>query len=136
MPHKDEDFSEEGWRRFQESNSVEVIYSRLLSAIYLTLVCEVEGRLVGIIAVKDHEKIDQLFVDPSYRRLGIAKALWNDARQVCDGFNITSEYWVKSSTMGLSTYESFGFSTLGGKRVQNGIGFFPMALSAQAEVNK
>jgi GNAT superfamily N-acetyltransferase len=135
-PHKDEDFSEEGWRRFQEPNSVRLISDRLQSPDYVTFVCQVDETLVGIISVKDCVKIDQLFVDPKHRRRGIAKALWKEAKQVCDSFNRTSEYWVKSSTTGVSTYESFGFLPAGPKRMENGICFYPMALSVQAEVDR
>ncbi|MDO9319445.1 MAG: GNAT family N-acetyltransferase [Gammaproteobacteria bacterium] len=135
-PHKGEDFSEEGWCTFKESNSLPRIVERLQSPDYLSFVCESDDKLVGIIIIKDDTKIDQLFVDPAFRRRGIAKALWNEARQICDSPSGTSEYWVNSSTIGVSMYESFGFLPAGSKQIKNGIIFFPMFLSVQSEVKK
>lgn len=69
-PHKGEDFSEEGWCTFKESNSVSRIVERLQNPDYFTFVCEMEDKFVGMIVVKDHAKIDQLFVDHAFRRRG------------------------------------------------------------------
>lgn len=133
--NKDDDFSDEGWIRFQEPNTVPLISERLTNEKYLTLVCEIEGHLVGIITIKDHAKIDQLFVSPGFRRRGVAKALWSEAYRICGLRRVTKQFWVKSSTMGVSMYKSFGFLVAGPKQTTNGIAFYPMELSVQTEVS-
>lgn len=133
--NKDDDFSDEGWLRFQEPNTVPLISERLTNEKYLTLVCEIEGHLVGIITIKDNAKIDQLFVSPGFRRRGVAKALWSEAYRICGLRRDTKQFWVKSSTMGVPMYKSFGFLLAGPKQTTNGIAFYPMELSVQTEVS-
>ena len=135
LPHKDEDFSDEGWLRFQEPNTIPLITDRLLDARVLTLVCEMEGALVGIITVKDHAKIDQLFVIPRYRRQGVAKALWEEALRLCKTHHGASQFSVLSSTMGVPMYRAFGFHLVGPKQTVKGITFYPMAWPTQSEAN-
>lgn len=81
-PHKDEDFDSEGWKGFLAPNSEAAIRDRLSSSGYLTLLCEKHEQLVGLITIKNHEIIDQLFVHPSFRRQGVAQLLWNNARTI------------------------------------------------------
>ena len=135
-PHKDVDFNSAGWERFLEPNSEGAIRDRLISQYYLTLLCESNGQLAGLITIKNYERIDQLFVHPLFRRQGIARQLWESARDMCEMDFATKEFRVKSSSMGVPVYESFGFRLTGAKVSNNGMSYYPMALSAQAEVNK
>ncbi|TAJ92687.1 MAG: GNAT family N-acetyltransferase [Gammaproteobacteria bacterium] len=104
------------------------IEERILSDDYLTLCYEEEGAIVGIITILRHEKIDQLFVHPLYRRIGIAKGLWDEARRICEAGGGLGSYWVKSSSLAVPLYESFGFTHAGGRRKKNGIVYYPMEL--------
>lgn len=124
-----QDIDEAGRNTFRLANQVEAVRRRLGNADYLTLCCIEDGRIVGEITVYGKEKIDQLYVHPRYRRMKVATRLWNAAREICDAAG-SRQYWVKSSTLALPVYESFGFRIESGYQKENGIGFHRMTLPA------
>lgn len=125
-PDRHQDFDDIGWQRCLDMNSPEAIGSRIGKPGYLTLLCEAEDRLAGLLAIKQYEKIDQLFVHPDFRRKGVARKLWETARSLCEGKRGTLKYWVKSSSMGVPVYQSFGFVLAAGRQTEQGISYYPM----------
>lgn len=126
------DFDENGWENFLKPNTLEAIQRRLQNREYLTLLCEDGGELAGLITIRLYEKIDQLFVHPGHRRKGVATNLWQEARTICEERSGPKGYWVKSSSMGVPVYRSFGFEVVGERRNQDGISYVPMALAVEA----
>ena len=80
-------------------------------------VCTDGGRVVGMIHcnfVLDELTLNTLCVDPEYRRLGIAKRLWNAVREMMQGVCTVCYLEVRESNLPARTlYGSLGF-------VQNG----------------
>ena len=80
-------------------------------------VCTDGGRVVGMIHcnfVLDELTLNTLCVDPEYRRLGIAKRLWNAVREMMQGVCTVCYLEVRESNLPARTlYSSLGF-------VQNG----------------
>ena len=110
-------------------NQLISIESRLQSSDYLTFCYLLDGRILGILGIFKLEKIDQLFVLPKARKTGVAAALWLHAKDKCADKGNKKRFWVKSSTLAVPVYESFGFSKIGDRTTENGISYYPMELA-------
>lgn len=127
-PETNPDFDEDGVKLFYKPNELPEIQKRILDDSYLTL-CFIENELiVGIITMHEYQKLDQLFVDSAYRKLSIAKKLWLAAKAHCNQMGNKTGYWVKSSTIAIPVYESFGFRLDDKRQQKNGITYYPMVL--------
>lgn len=131
IPQRQVDFDEIGWRRFLQPNSVDAIRERMDDESYLTLLAMQEDRVAGMITMHNQERIYQLFVHPAARKQGVARRLWLEAKYFCDRAGNTGRYRVRSSTMAVPVYESFGFRLSGDRRVDRGIVFFPLELDCR-----
>ncbi|MEW6998062.1 GNAT family N-acetyltransferase [Colwelliaceae bacterium BS250] len=129
-PESNTDFDKEGVKHFKETLQLEAIKNRILNKEYLMLCFIKEDKVVGMIAIYRKEKLSQLFVDPSFRKLNIAKQLWSAANKICIDQGSTGNYWVKSSTMAIPVYESFGFRLDGMQQNQDGIIYYSMLLQS------
>ena len=127
-PISQQDFGPRGLINFIAPNSIEKIQARIESPDYFTLLCETDDRIVGIITVKTFNKVDQLFVHPDYQRRGVARRLWQEAFASIKARGGVCEITVKSSTMGIPVYQSFGFERSGEKSMIGDITFYPMSL--------
>lgn len=130
-PYPHPDFDENGWRIFIAYNSRDSIQARISNASYLTLCFLQSGRIVGIITIQDGEKIDQLFVLPDSKNMGIARELWRVTRE--QYYPKSTKFWVKASTQAVPVYQSFGFQQEGGCQTSNGISFYRMTLEARRQ---
>jgi len=130
-PENNSDFDEQGVRLFYKPNELPAIQSRVKDPDYLTLCYVRDDRIVGIITMYQNEKLYQLFVDPDYTKMGIATKLWNAAKELCLKIGNDNRFWVKSSTIAIPVYQSFGFKLTDGRQVQNGITYYPMVLDCR-----
>ena len=132
-PDNNPDFSEEGAYNFAKPNQLSSIRKRIISPDYLTLCYFVQEKLVGLITMHLYQKLDQLFVDAELRNMKIAKNLWMKAKENCVEKNTEKgnqhRFNVKSSTMAVPVYQSFGFNLDGSRQESNGIVFYPMSLT-------
>lgn len=71
-----------------------------------------EGRIVGVVVTRHERHLLHLFVAESHQRRGIARALWDIARQACLDAGNPGEFTVNSSRRARSVYEAFGFVAL------------------------
>lgn len=132
IAHKSQDFNDEGWLRFRDSNSAAGISTKLAEDGRITLVAEAHGQIIGIISVVNGTKIDLLFVCPQHRRKGIATTLWRTMRESASARRTATTYWVRSSTAGVPFYQRLGFTHDGGRQSHCGISFFLMRLQVDA----
>jgi GNAT superfamily N-acetyltransferase len=95
-------------------------------------VAEREGAIAGFIALRDQGHIYHLFVDQAYHRQGIAKALWQVARQAARDGGHTGPFTVNASNYALPVYEALGFVRTAETQCKNGIYFNPMQLDTLA----
>ena len=91
-------------------------------------VAEVDGSLVGVVAVRDNKHLYHLFVAEEYQRQGIAKELWQLAMEECLNNGNAGEFTVNSSEYAQGVYRKLGFVAQPGPRIKNGVVFFPMSL--------
>ena len=128
QPESNADFTKEGIAHFKATLELNAIKDRIQNKQYLMLCFIKQQEIVGLIAIYKKEKLSQLFVDPSARKLNIAKKLWLAAHALCTGQGGPGSYWVKSSTMAIPVYESFGFRLDTTKQNTNGIVYHLMLL--------
>ena len=91
-----------------------------------------EGRVVGVVVTRHELHLLHLFVAESHQRRGIARALWDRARQACLDAGNPGEFTVNSSRGARGVYESFGFVP-GPETILNGVPFTPMKLTVPIE---
>jgi len=89
--------SEEGERQYLESPR------------YAYLLAELEGQMVGFVAMRDQTHLFHLFVAAAHQRIGIARALWEQARQLSLRAGPIAEFTLNSSLNAVPVYLAFGF---------------------------
>jgi GNAT superfamily N-acetyltransferase len=70
---------------------------------------EVEGELAGFIAVRERSHVYSLYVDHRFHRRGIARRLWETARDAALGPGHPGAFTVNSSNHALPFYAALGF---------------------------
>ncbi len=126
---RETDFSAEGWLNFLNSVSAVELTQKINNPAFSVLRCSAQGRILGFIALKDSEKVDQLFVSAEARKQGVATLLWQSAKAVALHSNAAGRFWVRSSSMAIPVYQRFGFVSEGERASFNGIAFQLMKLS-------
>jgi GNAT superfamily N-acetyltransferase len=76
---------------------------------YVYHVAEVEGTLAGFIAIRERSHVYSLYVDSRFHRRGIARRLWETAKQAALGPAHPGAFTVNSSNHALPFYASLGF---------------------------
>jgi GNAT superfamily N-acetyltransferase len=120
-----------GAEKFLESVSVEAEKTYILSDQYDYLIAEMEGELAGFIAMQNKTHVFHLFVAPQYQRQGLARALWQRARDAAGEHN-APVFTVNSSVFAVPVYERFGFERASAPVERNGISFIRMRYAAGA----
>ncbi len=85
-----------------------------------------DGKIAGIIEVRDSKHISLFFVGSQYQQRGIGKTLMNEVIQRLKGKTDTIS--VNSSRYAENIYAAFGFQKTGELQEQNGIRFIPMLM--------
>jgi len=127
-PENNPDFDENGKKNFIKPNKLSAIRARIKNEKYLTLCCVHDEKIIGLITVYQNEKLDQLFVDTSSRKKGVSRLLWQATKRICLDNGSDGKFWVKSSTMAIPVYESFGFKLTSDRQTSNGIVYYSMVL--------
>jgi GNAT superfamily N-acetyltransferase len=86
------------------------------------------GNIVGIVSTRDNSHLFGLYVDDAYHGRGIARRLWEVAREACLAAGASGEFTVKSSRYAVGVYEKFGFEREGDEAEKNGVVFIPLRL--------
>ncbi|SDI16190.1 GNAT family N-acetyltransferase [Paraburkholderia phenazinium] len=95
------------------------------------LKCVDEGRIVGVVLVKNFWNLCSLFVDPDYHRRGLGRRLIEAAVEQCAPRNERSYLQVNAAPNAVAFYRSLGFAKLEGAK---GFGTStPMALPLSAQ---
>lgn len=95
-------------------------------------VAEGDEGVVGFIALRDNKHVFHMFVDKGHHRQGIAKALWQVARETALAAGNPGGFTVNSSNYALPVYEALGFVRTAPTQCKNGIYYNPMALGEVA----
>jgi len=76
---------------------------------YVYHVAEADGELAGFIALRERSHVYSLYVDKRWHRRGIARRLWETARDAALGPGHPGFFTVNSSNHALPFYAALGF---------------------------
>jgi GNAT superfamily N-acetyltransferase len=96
-------------------------------------VAVIDGQVAGFVAVRDHSHLFHLFVGKRWHRRGVARALWERARDAALDAGGDGAFTVNSSNFAVPVYESFGFVRVGPTQCAKGLYFNPMRLAGSEE---
>lgn len=111
------DYSEEGIQTFKKF--IDDKHSMLSLDFYGNFI---DGKIVGIIAMKEQTHITMLFTAKEHHRKGIAKSLFNHVSGMIENEIFT----VNSSPYAIGFYHKLGFLDTEIEKNINGIKFTPM----------
>jgi GNAT superfamily N-acetyltransferase len=93
-------------------------------------VAEIDGTLVGVVAIRDDCHLHHLFVTARHQGRGIGRALWQRALADCRRRAQPARITVNASAFAVPAYLQLGFVPLGVARpAPNGIVTTPMAFN-------
>ena len=124
------DSSGRGAERFLAGITPQAILGNISSPNFHYLIAEDDADLAGAVALRDGRHLFHLFVSPTHQRQGLARALWEAAKQVAA--KDLKTFTVNSSPNAVAVYERFGFAVNGPRTEVNGIAFVPMEAAATA----
>jgi GNAT superfamily N-acetyltransferase len=121
-------YTKRGLRNFREYADSEAMSQRARSDHFVLLAVE-NGRIAGMIEMRDHKHVSLLFVEPDRQGRGLGKQLLQKALEVCRSAEPDiQEITVNSSPNAVSAYERMGFEATGREQTINGVRSTPMRL--------
>ncbi|WP_348541497.1 GNAT family N-acetyltransferase, partial [Vibrio zhanjiangensis] len=91
------------------------------------------GRLVGVIGMREHSHLYHLFVCDEYQGQGISRKLWEIAKSDILSQITTSYFTVNSALHAEHVYKKFGFERIAGIRTRGGMVDIPMRLDLPSQ---
>jgi len=116
-----------------ESDAPEAILEHIANPRCRYLVAVVEGKVAGVLGIRDGRRVLHLFVAESLQRRGIASTLWDRARTELLAAADAVERVVNSSIYAVPVYERFGFEASGPRVVAGGVSYVPMQLTIRRD---
>lgn len=121
------DYSQAGRATFLEYISANKLEERFLKENHFFLTAQDNGKIIGIIEVRDYNHISLLFVNKKYHNKGIARTLFQKAIDLClQSISGPEEIEVNSSIYAEKIYQSLGFVKTQEKQQKDGIIYIPM----------
>ncbi len=112
---------------FLAENSAEGV-QRFIDAGIVYHVAEIDGAVRGFVAMREQRHLYHLFVDQAWHRRGIARRLWEHARQVALDGGSDGVFTVNASSYAIPVYEQFGFVRTAPTQEAKGLRYNPMQL--------
>ncbi|MGN0665711.1 MAG: GNAT family N-acetyltransferase [Huintestinicola sp.] len=119
------EYGTENFRKFLDSEKLRNAVSDGSIPIW---VCHDDGKLTGMMAVRDKGHICLAFVDTAHQRTGIGSMLFEKAREYSVSY-FCDKMTVNSSIVGRPFYSSLGFKEDDMEQIRDGIIFTPMTLT-------
>lgn len=120
------DYSTEGIKSFQDFITDTTLYRMFVMGAY-QLFCAFDGKkLVGMISLRNETHISLLFVDASYHKKGIGRALVDYVGNYVfleEGFHRLT---VNAAPYAIDFYHKLGFQDTDTEKVNDGIRYTPM----------
>jgi predicted GNAT family N-acyltransferase len=116
----------EGNKIFNDFTEPENISDRYKNGNTL-VTCQKDGKIAGMIEVRDNNHIRLFFVDKKYHNMGIGKLPFNEALKKVKGK--TDYIKVSASPFSEKIYSKSGFTRVDELTEKSGIKFIPMKLA-------
>ena len=118
----------EGAEAFLAAINEDSVRSYVLAGNFSYFVAESEGKLVGVVAMRDNSHLYHLFVDQGSQGKGVGRELWQFIKAKSIQAGNPGKFTVNSSLNAVPAYEKFGFKVSGPKVEIHGIAFQPMLM--------
>ena len=120
------DYPLEGIRSFEDFITDSGLKRMFDMGKYQMMVAFDQGKMIGMITLRNEMHISLLFVDERYHRHGIGRALIQKMADYVKSELGKSRLNVNSSPYGVGFYHRVGFRDLGPEKQQDGIIYTPM----------
>ena len=128
MQFEAQDYTKEGIQSFQNFISDNILYRMFIMGGYQLFGAYDNDKIIGIISLRNETHISLLFVDASYHKQGIGRALI----QYVSNYLLTemgkNYLTVNAAPYAIGFYHQCGFSDLGPEETNDGIRYTPMKL--------
>jgi ribosomal protein S18 acetylase RimI-like enzyme len=121
------EFSPQAAEKFLRSNDAAAIRGFVGSG-YLYWVAEIEQVIVGFMGIRDNSHLYHLFVADSMQRQGLARRLWQVAKDACRAAGNPGRFTVNSSNNAVGFYEALGFHRSHPMQDSEGVLYNPMMI--------
>ena len=118
-----------GAEKFIEHCRLPAIEGYLSDLRYHYQLAHLDGALAGVVAMRDHTHLFHLFVPRALHRRGLARRLWQAAREAALARGEVTGFTVNSSVYALPFYEGLGFVATGSRVEAGGIAYVPMRMA-------
>lgn len=122
----------EGVRSFEDFITDSVLKRMFIMGSYQMMAAFLNGKMVGMISLRNETHISLLFVDGYYHRRGIGRALINALSDYVKAEVGENKLTVNASPYGVEFYHRLGFQDIGPEKKQDGIIFTPMFLRIES----
>ncbi len=120
------DYPEEGIKNFYDFITDSTLHRMFIIGSYQLFCAFENGKMVGMITLRNSEHISLLFVDGNYHRKGIGAKLVDQVRNYLLSEVGGSRLTVNASPMAVGFYHKVGFRDLAPEQELDGIRFTPM----------
>ena len=117
-----------GAEKFIEHCRQPAIERYLSDPRYAYQLAHIDGELAGVVAMRDNTHLFHMFVPRALHRRGMARRLWQAARDAALAKGGVTAFTLNSSVYALPLYASLGFVATGPKVEEGGIAFVPMRM--------
>ncbi|MBP7401551.1 MAG: GNAT family N-acetyltransferase [Clostridia bacterium] len=123
------DYPQEGTDTFFVFTDPGFLSFNMSAGLLVVAGCFEDGRLLGVVALRDRSHVSLLFVEPTRHRRGIGTALmrWAQRRAAETGAE-PCVMTVNSSPYARGFYEKIGFHATAEEQMRDGIRYIPMSL--------
>ncbi len=117
----------EGASTFLRENDEEGI-RRYIGMGHVYHVAEIDREIAGFIAIRERKHVFHMFVGARWQRQGVARKLWEVAREVAIAGGGSGSFTVNASNFAVPVYEAMGFARTAPTQCMKGLYFNPMEL--------
>jgi ribosomal protein S18 acetylase RimI-like enzyme len=119
-------YSPEGVKHFQDFITDTTLHRMFIMGAYQMFVAVDQGKIVGMITLRNSTHISLLFVDEQYHRRGIGRALIECLTHYLATEMGVSYVTVNAAPYGVDFYHKLGFQDISPEEEKDGIIYTPM----------
>lgn len=121
-----QDYSKQGVDSFKDFIADNVLYKMFIMGAYQLFAAYDNGKMIGMISLRNETHISLLFVDEEYHMKGVGRALMNYLTEYASREEGKEFVTVNSSPYALGFYHKLGFQDTGFEETNDGIRYTPM----------